>query len=117
MATISLAENSIAPLHFARETYIKKLLEYNLIPVFLTPLLKEEMVNVLYSECEGVMLMGGNDYDPAFYNEVKHERTEPKEPVRDRIEQYDLRKTLEDKKPYLGICRGCQALAIAAGGT
>ena len=28
-----------------------------------------------------------------------------------------LKKILRDRKPFLGICRGCQALAIASGGT
>jgi putative glutamine amidotransferase len=61
--------------------------------------------------------MGGTDFEPVTYGAERHTATDAKESPRDALELYVIRKALADKKPFLGICRGCQALAIAGGGT
>jgi putative glutamine amidotransferase len=117
LAVKSLTENSVAPLHFVRETYINKLVENNLTPVFISTKISKEMVDELYSECDGVLFTGGSDFHSENYGENEHEKLDASERERDKLEIYILKKVLNDKKPFLGICRGCQALAIASGGT
>ncbi|MCR4328569.1 MAG: gamma-glutamyl-gamma-aminobutyrate hydrolase family protein [Patescibacteria group bacterium] len=117
MSRLELVKQSIAPLNFARETFIKKLLRYNVVPVFVSSLFPKEMVEKLYNECQGIFCMGGADFNSNVYGEEPHLKTEATEPLRDELELHLIRKALADKKPFLGICRGCQALAIASGGT
>lgn len=116
MAVVQLQEKSIAPLHFARATYLKKLAYYGLMPIFVTSTMSDEMINEAYDMCDGALFMGGSDFDPSLYNQIPHEFTQANELSRDKIELYLLKKILADRKPFLGICRGCQALNIATGG-
>ena len=118
---VPLAEYTIPgqqiPMHFARETYIKKLVKNGLIPVFVSSLFPLEMVDSLYDECGGVICMGGSDISPEHYHTEKDPKTIVSESARDVLELRIIKKALADKKPYLGICRGHQALAIASGGS
>jgi putative glutamine amidotransferase len=116
MAVVQLQDKTIAPLHFARATYIKKLVKYGLMPVFVSSIMTEEMLSDAYSQCS-VLFMGGSDFNPQTYNEEALETTQANEPARDDLELFLLGKVMADKKPYIGICRGCQALNIANGGT
>ncbi len=117
LAVMSVPENSIAPFHLVRTSYIRKLVKYGLIPIFVSTEMARNMIDSLYEECRGVLFMGGSDIDPALYDEAAHEKTKAIEKDRDRLEQYILKKVFADRKPFLGICKGCQALAIASGGT
>lgn len=117
LATVNLRKDSKVPVHFARATYIEKIVRHGLTPIFISPLMPREMIDELYAQCQGVLFMGGGDFDAAHYGQANHPLNDRAEPERDKLELYLLGKALKDKKPFLGICRGCQALAIASGGT
>lgn len=55
--------------------------------------------------------------DPKYYNQEKHPETSITEPLRDPLELHLAERVFKDKKPALGLCRGCQLLAVANGGT
>ncbi len=110
-------DNPIIGIHGARPTYIKKLVKYNLEPIFVSPLETNKMINEKYNLCAGAYFIGGEDWDPALYKEKKHPKTEPLEKIRDKIELPLLKRILKDRKPFLGLCRGGQGLVIATGGT
>jgi putative glutamine amidotransferase len=74
-------------------------------------------VTALYHQAEGVLCVGGGDISPALYNKQKHPKTQVSEPKRDILELGIIRRAIRDKKPFLGICRGMQSLAVATGGT
>ena len=65
---------------------------------------------------DGLVLTGGADVDPALYGAEPDPRTVSR-PDRDRAELPLLRRALEADMPVLGVCRGMQLLAVAAGGT
>jgi putative glutamine amidotransferase len=67
-------------------------------------------------ECDGVLLTGGADVDPAEYGEAKHETVEL-DLERDRYELAVARDAIARDMPLLAICRGVQVLNVAAGGT
>lgn len=100
-----------------RRTYLTKLLRYELTPILVAPGTPMHIVDNLYQECAGVLLIGGVDIDPARYGAERHPLTEESVPERDELELFVTQKALKDKKPILGICRGCQLLNVAAGGT
>jgi len=67
--------------------------------------------------CDGVLLTGGEDVDPAEYGDTERHPTVELAPVRDRYELRLARIALERHLPLLAICRGAQVLNVAAGGT
>ncbi|WP_328461438.1 gamma-glutamyl-gamma-aminobutyrate hydrolase family protein [Actinoplanes sp. NBC_00393] len=65
---------------------------------------------------DGLLLAGGPDLDPALYGAAAEPLTVA-QPERDAAELVLLRAALDRDLPVLGVCRGMQLLAVAAGGT
>ena len=68
------------------------------------------------ADCDGLLLPGGGDLDPALYGQLPHSCCEI-DPQRDQAELALCRRFLALGKPVLGICRGMQVLNVALGGT
>ena len=66
---------------------------------------------------DGILLTGGADIDPARYGEEKLEPIRLAQPSLDAAEIHVARAALSQDLPVLGICRGMQVMAVAAGGT
>jgi putative glutamine amidotransferase len=69
------------------------------------------------ANCDGLMLTGGVDVDPAVYGETDRHPTVEIDPERDEYELRLARLALDRDLPVLAICRGAQVLNVAAGGT
>jgi putative glutamine amidotransferase len=67
--------------------------------------------------CDGLMLAGGVDIDPASYDHPAHPQTVDTVPDRDAFEIALTRGAVERDMPVLGICRGMQLINVALGGT
>lgn len=65
----------------------------------------------------GVLLLGGDDVDPARYGEPAHPATRHAENGRDEYEIALVRGAVERDVPLLAICRGLQVMNVALGGT
>lgn len=65
---------------------------------------------------DALVLCGGNDIDPKYYNEPINGSVEIDEP-RDTLEFKLLKAYLDAGKPVFGICRGFQLLNIYFGGS
>lgn len=116
LAIKKIIPETIAPLHFVRESYLKKLTKYNLAPILVPAESTRDVWDALYEESDGLFLTGGLDVDPSHYDADPHPESKPI-PDRDEMELYLTKKALEEKKPIFGICRGHQVLAVAGGGT
>ena len=68
-------------------------------------------------EVDGVLLTGGGDVDPVFYEQERHPAVYDAEPGRDEFEIDLARRALDGDLPLFAICRGMQVLNVAAGGT
>ncbi len=66
---------------------------------------------------DGLLLVGGEDLDPALYGAEPHPKTTLPSERRDAVEMTLLREALGRDLPTLGVCRGCQLLNVAYGGT
>jgi len=69
------------------------------------------------ADCDGLVLTGGVDIDPARYGESPHERVRRTDPRRDEFEAGLLEAALAADLPVLAICRGHQLLNVALGGS
>lgn len=67
------------------------------------------------SACDGLLLPGGGDLDPALYGR-EDQGSDPPDVERDAREMALCKRFLEAEKPILGICRGAQVIAAALGG-
>jgi len=65
---------------------------------------------------DGLVLSGGADLDPGLYGQQPGPLTMTR-PERDRAEMLLTRAALAADLPVLGVCRGVQVLAVAAGGS
>ncbi|MBM3665723.1 MAG: gamma-glutamyl-gamma-aminobutyrate hydrolase family protein [Actinobacteria bacterium] len=66
---------------------------------------------------DALMLTGGNDLKASFYGEAPHAEAEAPDPVRDAWEFALVRDAIARDMPFLGICRGMQAMNVAFGGS
>jgi putative glutamine amidotransferase len=97
--------------------YIGALERTGALPVVLPLALELPTLRRLYERMDGLFMAGGGDLDPACYSQNSHPATSGVDNLRDETELTLLRWALEDGKPILGVCRGVQALNVAAGGT
>lgn len=77
----------------------------------------EEHWSGLLDRLDGLLISGGPDVDPRHFGEVPLRGLGAVNPERDRFELALLQLALARDLPVLGICRGVQVLAVAAGGT
>jgi putative glutamine amidotransferase len=94
-------------------TYVKAVHETGGRAVLITP--DDPDTDVLES-LDGILFTGGNDVDPAFWGAARHPATHI-DAARDASELILMRAALDLDLPILGVCRGLQLMAVAAGGT
>lgn len=66
---------------------------------------------------DGLVLQGGADVAPLTYSEVATRHEWQGDRMRDMYELELLHEFVEQGKPILGVCRGCQLINVAFGGT
>ena len=86
------------------------------LPVVMPPL-ELGAVEPLLDRLSGICLSGGPDLDPAAYHERRHPHLGPVEPELDRFEFELARRADARGLPILAVCRGCQAVNVARGGS
>jgi putative glutamine amidotransferase len=115
MAYHELEADTIAPVSYARETYITKLAQYDMLPLFVSPAATPKQWDALFERANGVLLMGGVDVHASAYGQAPHP-TATTAQMQDEMELYITRRALDEQVPLVGICRGVQVMAVAAGG-
>ncbi len=101
---------------FPRHFYIESIRLAGGVPVIL-PLMraKEEALEYL-NLIDGLLLSGGGDISPLHLGEDPWPGVGNCLPERDLSELLLAKVALDEERPVLGICRGIQVLAVAAGG-
>lgn len=87
------------------------------LPVLLTLTENEDALEQYCTGFDGFVFTGGQDIHPELYNEEAIPECDYQVWNRDRQELWMLRRLLELDKPVLGVCRGCQMMNIALGGS
>jgi putative glutamine amidotransferase len=88
------------------------------VPVVLPPATDDpDAAAAVVARLDGLVVSGGADVEPATYGEEAHEKTVIWRPDRDAWELALLTSAAAQNLPTLGVCRGMQVMAVAAGGT
>jgi putative glutamine amidotransferase len=87
------------------------------VPVGLPLLVAPDAAAAMLGAIDGLLLCGGGDVDPRAYGESDAGLCDGIDPDRDAVEITLARRALALGQPLLGVCRGCQVLNVATGGT
>ncbi len=106
------------PAALVPHAYVDHVLAAGGIPVIVPPAATTtpDMLGVLADRLDGLILIGGPDLDPARYGQQPHPLAQIPAPERDAGETALLVTMRRRQRPILGICRGSQVMAVAAGG-
>lgn len=100
-----------------RMTYTESVIQAGgtpmLIPITTDSLVLTDIINRL----DGIMLIGGGDIHPSYYNESPIEQSGKADSLRDIYDIALIRMAANRNIPMLGICRGEQLINVAFGGT
>lgn len=101
---------------FLNHAYLEAIRHFGGMPLVIPAEAGEAEQAFLLSQCDGLLLTGGDDIDPKLYGEeILNETVEPA-PERDVGEPRLLAMAMERDMPILGICRGLQILNVCLGG-
>ena len=99
--------------------YVRHVRDAGGLPVVLPPLppgTDDETVTALLDRLDGVLISGGVDVEPGRYDAEPHPTVQAPRPDRDSTELAVARLAEQRDLPLLGVCRGMQVMAVAAGG-
>lgn len=95
--------------YFVNQAYIKYVLEVKgLEPVLITP---ESNLKEATKDCHGLMLTGGIDVDPIYYD-MDNDGSFSTDPAKDAFERDVFHRVRKMNKPTFAICRGLQLVAL-----
>jgi putative glutamine amidotransferase len=97
--------------------YVRSVLAAGGVPVILSPIMGPSYAMRALDGVDGLVLTGGEDMDPAWYQTEPHPRANPPSRERDLFELALFAAARQRELPILGICRGIQVVNVALGGT
>lgn len=99
-----------------RYAYYNKVIEAGGIPVIIPPVSDRHVIVGTLDSLDGLILSGGDDYNPLWSGEEPSPRLHNINSKRDLPELLITRLAYNRQIPMLGICRGIQTLAVALDG-
>ena len=98
-------------------TYINSIVKAGGTPVILPAVTDGQTLRNAVAQLDGLILVGGADVNPLWYGESPIQQLGGVDPQRDLYELKLIKLASDRNIPILGICRGCQLLNVAFGGT
>ncbi|MDR2472747.1 MAG: gamma-glutamyl-gamma-aminobutyrate hydrolase family protein [Tannerella sp.] len=98
-------------------TYINAVLKAGGIPVLIPVMTDANALRGAVAALDGLLMTGGEDVDPIWFDEEPLPRLGSVDPVRDEFDLKLIRLAADRVIPMLGICRGEQLINVAFGGT
>lgn len=98
-------------------TYIRAVQKAGGIPVMIPIGIQSDDYDALLGAMDGVLFTGGVDINPALYGAPMHAQVTEVDLERDEMEVGMLKWVVENRKPFMGICRGVELVNVGLGGT
>lgn len=117
ITTYNAKNNFKRDISAVQHTYIRAVAQGGGIPVLIPAILEDEDRLELYSHLQGVLFSGGGDIAIKYFKGEDHAKIADVDDYRDVTELTLLKRSVEDGKPFLAICRGVQVMNVALGGT
>ena len=117
ITTNSTTNNFGQPLVLLQQSYVRAIMQAGGIPLLIPSLIADDGWDALYARLDGILFSGGGDIGLEHNPGEAHPRIDDVDPLRDSVELKMLNTAASDGKPFLGICRGCQVMNVALGGT
>ena len=85
--------------------------------IYLPQIKTEDDAKNALAEIDALVVTGGEDIDPSYYDEEPNEKLETVNEVRDTSDSLLIKAALDEDIPMLCTCRGMQFLNVLSGGT
>lgn len=102
--------------YFLHDSYVKAIRAAGGIPLLIPITADVEEIKKYIYLCDGLILPGGEDVSPIFLKENPIRKIGMISLERDSFEFELLKEAKIQNKPVLGICKGCQLIALDSGG-
>lgn len=110
---IDYSENKL----YINNGYVEAIRMAGGLPVLLPLTGDVEFLKSIIERFDGILLSGGSDVDAKYWGEANYPYGGEISPLRDEMEIFIAKEAIAANKPIFGICRGCQVMNIALGGT
>ncbi len=102
-----------------QKDYVDSIFNVGAIPLILpyTDKPTNEIISTYINKVDALLLSGGIDPDPLIWGEEAVPGMGRIDPLRDEFELKLIKKARKSSLPQLGICRGCQLINVALGGS
>ncbi len=117
LTTSRLPHPSSRPVFGTNIPYTKSVVDAGGLPVLIPLNYSDDDLDLLLDRLDGILFTGGYDIDPRRYGNQPHQKVERMDADRDRVEIHLVQVLIRLGKPFFGICRGCQVINIALGGS
>jgi putative glutamine amidotransferase len=97
--------------------YVRSVMLAGGVPLMLSPHIGPSYAARALDGVDGLVLTGGEDVDPAWYQAERSPLCHPPSRERDLFELALFAAARQRELPILGICRGIQLINVALGGT
>lgn len=110
-------QGSALPKMSLTSAYLQAIMRVGGIPIMLPLGLSEADLMTVLAHVDGVLLPGGGDMHPSYYDEPMSDQIKSLDEERDQIEWVVTNYAVTEEKPLLAICRGIQILNVVLGGS
>jgi len=101
---------------YVNTAYVQAVAAAGGVPI-LIPYQEEPKLETILDQIAGLLVPGGVDLDAKYFDQTPHPKSGIIDPWRDQLDLYMIHGALARQLPILAICRGCQVLNAACGGS